>query len=154
MKKTYPIYVAMVLGIFYITVFIVQGNVLSFIDPASFMIVHIPLLLILLTSYSPSEMIQSFKTAMHFNQSSLTELKTAYLLFDTALVLLYKIAVLATLFGVIVMIASTLEWTAEHFALGFSVAILSVVYALFTGVLVIIPFKMAIKKKMNVILSK
>ncbi len=146
MKKTYPIYLVLALGIFALGIWFAQGNYLLFVDPPSLMIVYVPLVLMLLTSNSPMEILGAFKIAMKNEKGDIKEVKKALVIMETAQSLGYKIAILACIFGVVLMMA--VGWSIEQFAKGFAVAILGIVYALFGVILITMPYKMALKKKL------
>jgi len=146
MKKTYPIYLILTLGIFALGIWFARGQYLLFFDPPSMMIVFLPMLFMLLTCNSPVEIINSFKTAMIDTATDIKEVKQALVIMETAQALTYKIAILAFMFGFVLMMVS--DFKIEQYGRGFATAILGVVYALFAVIMVTMPFKMALKKKL------
>ncbi len=146
MKKTYPVYVILTLAVFASGIFLAGSSFPVFLDIPSMAIVFVPLIFMLLTVYTPSEMADAFRCAMRGADASEAELKRACLFFEGAQQMIYKIALTATLFGVILILSSLSK--PEDLGRGFAVAILSVLYALITGFLVIVPFKTAVKKRL------
>jgi len=146
MKKTYPVYVILTLAVFASAAFMAGSNFNVFLDLPSMAIVFVPLIFMLLTVYTPSEMADAFRSAMKGKKATEDDLEKACLFFEGAQQMIYRIALTATLFGVILILSSISR--PEELGRGFAVAILTVFYALVAGFLVIVPFKTAVKKRL------
>jgi flagellar motor component MotA len=146
MKKTYPVYLILTLIIFALGIWMARGSYGLFFDPPSIMIVFLPVILMLLTCNTPAEILNAFKVAMNDSEADEKELKKALSLMEIIQSLTYKIAILAFIFGFVLMMAS--GWKIEEYGKGFATAILGIVYALFAVIMITLPFKMALKKKL------
>jgi hypothetical protein len=142
----YFVCVAIIAGIF-TGVMALIGGLGYFFDPASVAFLFTPVLFVLLTNFSPGEILRSFRAAMSGCDAGAAELRNSLLFFRTAQKALLVVAVLGFLTGFITMAAG--ENDLGRFKVGFGVAILVLYYALAGIMLVTLPFTSALKKKLN-----
>jgi len=154
MKKGYLIYLMSALAIIALAIVFARGDFLPFFDAPCIMLVFAPTVLMLLSHYSPSEIVHVFRTAMKGSESDRDELMDAYNFFDEAQRLMYTIALLAFILGVALMLLSYSDKnpqmiTGEQFSRGLVTSVICIIYAMITVMLVTIPFKGAIQRKIN-----
>lgn len=150
MYKSYPAFFLFALGLFLLGVFMARGTLGDVIDPPSALLVFIPALFLLLAVFGPGEIIGAFKSSMAHINAGPAELKKALVIFKTMQKLALYSGGLATMLGFILMLhaGSRVELTVKDYALGGATASLGIFYAVAFVLLVCVPFRGAVKKKL------
>lgn len=117
-----------------------------YIDVVTFVLTFFIPLLILMTHYSFSEIINAFKTAFTSRESDLKTIKKGILFFNTAIKLVITSGVITMIFGFITILS--FMGTPQEIAKGTSAALLSILYSAIYIVFIILPFRSALKKKL------
>ncbi len=147
MKKTYIVYMIVVIAICIAGILLAEGKLLWFWDPLSILLTLGIVLILLLGHFSPKEMIESFRCAGAAERSE-AEMKRALLFFETFHRLTIISGFMSFMLGLIMFLAG-MDLTNEKAAGPFlAVAIMTVLYALIIIMLVTVPFQSAIRKKM------
>lgn len=152
MKKTYIVYALLAVGSSVLAVLFAQANVLIMIDAPSLAILLGPTILMLLSHFGPKEFINAFKTAMAKNSAGERELKNALLFFSTAQTLMMASTVVAVFLGIIMIldfIANGKADNAKTLSGWMAVDFTSILYLALGMLVVTVPFKSAIKKRLN-----
>ena len=148
MNKTFIIYGLTALGLWGLAIYFARGDFFMFIDAPTFMIIYAIPLVILLSHFRPGEIIRSFRLAGSSTDGTRAELKNALLFFKETQQLIFTAALIGFFLGFMMM-----TWlypkSADFFARGLVMSLLSVVYALLGAFLITIPFKTAIRMKLN-----
>ena len=146
MKKQYFLCVLLICGVFTAAMALVDGFI-YFFDLPSILFLLIPVFLVLLSHFSPAEMAGAFRSAMAGYEATEKELSDSLLFFKTMQKALLVVSALGFLTGLIVL--AGIKSDAATFRNGLGVAILIVYYAAALVMLVALPFKSAVKKKLN-----
>jgi hypothetical protein len=152
MKKTFIVYAVVTAGIFVLGVIIAQGDLLSLVDAPSLALVLGPAILMLLSHFGPKEFINAFKTAMAKSNAGERELKNALLFFSTAQTLIIASTIAAIFLGIVMVLTAVWKGYAHSAkTLGgwMAVDLISILYAAMLMIVITIPFKSAVRKKMN-----
>lgn len=152
MKKTYIVYVLLTLGCCVVAVLIAQADIMSVIDPPSLAIILGPTILMLLSHFGPRDCISAFRSAMSRSDAGEVELKNSLLFFSTAQTLLIVSGIAAVFIGLILIMDGMAMGKAESakiLARWFSVDIIAVLYTALLMMLVTVPFKSAVQKRLN-----
>jgi len=143
MKKIYFLSLVLVIGVLFGALIITGTSILAYVDIASLIFVLVPAFLLLLASYGPKEMGRAFKSAFSGKTGAEVEKSIA---FFTAMQRLFLLSgVLGTLIGVIAILSNLTDMSLV--GRGFSVAILTIIYAIALTILVPVPFLLALKKR-------
>ncbi len=118
-----------------------------FFDLPSIALLLVPVFLVMLSHFSPAEMAGAFRSAMAGYAATGKELSDSLLFFKTLQKALLVVSALGFLTGLIVL--AGIESDAATFRNGLGVALLVVYYAAAMVMLVTLPFKSAVKKKLN-----
>jgi len=146
MKKIYGLFLILTLGIFALGILINRANALLYIDFASLIIVVVPALILLLSNFSWKEMGASFSIGFKKGPSE-EELEKGLLFFEAAQKYLLYSGFIGLMIGLIVLIGALGE-NSEGVASGFSLSLVTVLYALILVLVVVFPFKHGIKKRL------
>lgn len=153
MKKYFYIPFLMAFSIILLGVFFADASFLIIFDPASLLIVVGITFLLLLTHYTPAEIVTNFKLAMKSGKSSQQELKQALNFFQTMQKLIIVSGIIGTTLGSMIILDYLKKWNVlervPNFGSGFSASILTIFYALILSAFVTVPFVGAIKKKID-----
>jgi hypothetical protein len=152
MKKSYIIYFLMVIGIVYAAVFIAQADIMAIIDIPSLALIVVPAVLMLLSHFSPLDFVRAFKVALARQGADERELKNALLFFSTAQKLMVASAIAAIFIGIILILDGIAKGKADSAKIlsnWLSVDLIAVLYLMLGMMLVTIPFKSAVRKRLN-----
>ncbi len=146
MKKTYFIYAVVCLTVFGLGIFFAKGNFSFFFNPFGLTIFIVPTFALLLAGFSPAEIIRAFAIALDKNSGSASEYKKSILMFDGIFNYILASALCAVILGFVLMLSHPKE--PEKFGFGLAVCLLTILYALIMILVVVLPFKLALKKKL------
>ncbi len=152
MKKTFIVYALLVIGMLILAVVLAKSDLMFIADFPSFGIVLGPAVLMLLSHYRPKEFINAFKAAMEKNNADERELKNALLFFSTAQTLVVASAVVGVFLGIIMILGAIWKGYADSAKVisgWMAVDIISILYAAIIMIVITIPFKSALHKKLN-----
>ncbi len=152
MKKTYIVYVLLTIGCSVLAVLIARADIMSIIDPPTLALILGPTILMLLTHFGPKDCINAFRSAMNRSGAAELELKNSLLFFSTAQTLMIVSGIAAVFIGLILILDGMAMGKAESakiLARWFSVDIISVLYTALLMMLVTVPFKSAVQKRLN-----
>ena len=145
MKKLF--FIPLLIGISMIigTMFFATQNVLVFADIPTFAITAGLSFILILSQYSPAEIGRAFKYSVLKTEFDETEIRKGILFFATFNRLLILSAVMATFIGIIVILANPENY--KKIGTMVSVCLISVLYVVFIQIIVVIPFKGALEKR-------
>jgi hypothetical protein len=152
MKRTFFVYAALSIGLAVAGVLISNGNLMIMIDFPSLALLLGPTVFMLLSHYGPRECIAAFRAAMAGNGASERELRNAVLFFSTAQNLMIASTVIATFLGIIMILDDLGRGNTESpraVAWWMAVDFISVLYLGFGMLLLTMPFKSAVQKRLN-----
>lgn len=156
MKRIFIVYALLALGIFVAGVILAQSDLLVMVDAPSLALVLGPTILMLLSHYSPGEFINAFRSAMAQSSADERELKNALLFFSTAQTLMIASTIVAVFLGIIMILAAVWKGnpaSAKILSGWMAVDFISILYLGLGMLLVTVPFKSAVQKKLNEIKS-
>jgi small-conductance mechanosensitive channel len=154
MKKTSVIYYLISLVLFVYLVRVVIGpaifDVLAPRVPALFLVLF-PVIFLLLTHFSPVEVIKAFKLAGRKSGGTKSELKNAALFFHTAQRFFVTVAVIGIIILIIWYLAGGFDAGQGPPRIANAVLIIvgAIWYPLFFILVICLPFRSAIQKKLN-----
>lgn len=148
MKKFYIIALILVFGSIFTGMIIGTNNLdglLFFVDPPSFLILFLPVILLLKSQFSWKEIGSAFAIGFKKNGVSETELKKALLFFKA----LQKYSICAGIIGLMTGGIFIFNYVSDSIALSrsFAVALLVVFYAVILNFTVALPFQFGLKKR-------
>ncbi|HPL17290.1 MAG TPA: hypothetical protein PL180_11385 [Spirochaetota bacterium] len=152
MKKMYFVHIVLTMGIFILAIIWAKSDIMFMIDVPSLALLLGPTILMLLSHFSPKEFINAFKAAMAKNSASKGELKNALLFFSTAQTLIAASTVVAVFLGIIMVLGAIWKGydnNARILSGWMAVDFVSILYLAFGMLFVTVPFKSAVKKKLN-----
>jgi hypothetical protein len=152
MKKMFIVYAVLTVGIFVMGIIWAKSNILIMFDLPSLALVILPAVLMLLSHYGPKEFINAFRVAMAKSNADGHELKNALLFFSTAEKLIIASAVAAVFLGIIMILDSVGKGyteSAKTVAWWMAVDVISILYSAIFMIVVTIPFKSAVQKRLN-----
>lgn len=150
MKKSYFIYAPLTLGLFMGGILTAGGDLLWFFDLPSLVLVLCPFIFLLLSVFGPRGMADSFRAAMDSQGATRSELKRAILFFATAQKIFLLAGVIATMAGVIMLLYGISMSDSNYpYLVYVTVAFLTVFYAIFLTMLVTVPFRAALERKLH-----
>ncbi|MBP7737714.1 MAG: hypothetical protein KA369_17155 [Spirochaetes bacterium] len=152
MKKTFIVYFLLTTGIFVLAVIIAKSDLLLMIDAPSLALVLGPTILMLLSHYGPGEIIGAFRAAMEKSGATEKELKNALLFFSTAQTLMIASTVVAVFLGIIMILGAVWKGydnSARVLSGWMAVDFIAILYLALAMLLVTVPFKSAVQKKLN-----
>lgn len=148
----YIVYALMTVGCAVLGVIFAKSNLMIMVDMPSLALILGPTLLMLLSHYGPKEFIKAFKSAMATNDAGERELKNALLFFSTAQTLMIASTIVAVFLGIIMIldiVGRGDEYSARKVAWWMAVDFISILYLGFGLLVVTIPFKSAVQKRLN-----
>ncbi len=149
MSRMYWLWLVIVFGVIVGAVVLTAGNLL-FIDVPSMIVVLVPIMAMSFASFSPGEMGRSFRAAFGREAVEEGDLKAASVFFRA----LARYIVLSGLIGVLTGIISLLGAISrtpglkENAAGGFALLLVSAYYAIILLLVVAVPFRAAVDKKL------
>ncbi len=152
MKKMFIVYFLLTAGIFALAVIIAKSDLLLMIDAPSLALILGPTILMLLSHYGPGEIIGAFRAAMEKSGATEKELKNALLFFSTAQTLMIASTAVAVFLGIIMILGAVWKGSdnsARHVAGWMAVDLIAILYLALAMLLVTVPFKSAVQKKLN-----
>lgn len=152
MKKSFIVYFLVTAGIFVLAVILAKSDILLMIDAPSLALILGPTILMLLSHFGPKEFINSFRTAMAKNSASEKELKNSLLFFSTAQTLMIASTVVAVFLGIIMILGAVWKGTVysgKELSGWMAVDFIAILYLALGMVLVTVPFKSAVQKRLN-----
>lgn len=153
MKKMYPLYLLAALCVFVAGVYIARGEILWLIDPPSAMLVFLPPVFLMLSHYTPGEMGKAFSTAFRGRaDADVVETKNALLFFTTLQnLILFSMAITVLLGAILILVGIYRQQNESALVLSHwsSVALLALLYGWLAVMLVTLPFRGALRKKLN-----
>jgi hypothetical protein len=156
MKKTYIVYALLTAGSSVLAVLFAQADLLIMIDAPSFAILFGPTILMLLSHYRPKEIVNAFKAAMAKSNAGEHELKNALLFFSTAQTMMVLSTVVAVFLGIIMILSAVWKGgdnSAKVLSGWMAVDFVSILYLALGMLLVTVPFKSALQKRLNDLIS-
>lgn len=122
-------------------------NIGIYADVASLIVVLFPVFFILLTLYTPKEMGHAFRAAMEDTPFERAEAEKALVFFETAQKIFIVDALIGTVLGGIAMLRDLKDLT--NIGLSVSILLCCILYSLLFIVLLTIPFRAALQKKIK-----
>lgn len=148
MKKSYALYALAVLGMCVAAIVTAGVPPLVFADPPSIaIIVGVPLVL-LLGIVGPREIVDAFRHAGASSTPAPADIRRALVVFNTAQRLVLTVGVLFTMLGILMTLYGLSRDTATPVAFYMVIAFQTVLYAILVTLLVIMPFRAALEKKL------
>ncbi len=145
MRKTYFINLILYTAILILAMFIV-GCTACFFDIPSLLMVLLPTLLMLLTCYKLSEMGKYFSIAFSDKKADTAVIEKGIGFFKTMQKYLFIASGVGVMIGLIAMLA-TLD-DPEYIGKGIALALLTMLYSLYFTMIIAIPFRSALEKKL------
>jgi hypothetical protein len=152
MKKTYIVYAMLTVGSSVLAVIFARADLLIMIDAPAFAILFGPTVLMLLSHYGPKEFFNAFRAAMAQSNADEHELKNALLFFSTAQTMMILSTVVAVFLGIIMILSAVWKGSANSAKVlsgWMAVDLISILYLAFGMLLVTVPFKSAVQKRLN-----
>lgn len=152
MKRMFVVYAGVTIGLFMLGIVFAKSNIMIMIDMPSLMLVLGPAVLMLLSHFGPKEFIGAFRAAMAKNRASGLELKNALVFFSTAQTLIIASTVATVFLGIIMIldnIGRGLTESGTTVAWWMAVDVIAILYAGVLTMLITVPFKSALQKKLN-----
>ena len=149
MSRLYWMWLVIVFGLIVVAIVFAAGNLL-FIDVPSMIVVLVPVLAMSFAAFSPREMRRSFHAAFSREAVEPGELKAASVFFAA----LSRYIILSGLIGVLTGIISLLGAISRNpdvksnAAGGFALLLVSAFYAIILLLVVAVPFRAAVDKKL------
>lgn len=151
MKLFYAIGAFLALSIFLLGIYIAGGSYNFFIDPASLLLVLMPPLFLSLTVFKPAEVLNSFVLACSKEIANPTQYKKALVFFSSLQSYMILSAIAAFFIGNILMLSGLIHIKdPEVFGSGFAASLISVLYAALLILLVVLPFRSMLQKKLSI----
>ena len=144
MKRIYPVWMIITVGLFALGVVFAGANIETFLDLPSLFIVVFPSTLMLLTCFGWDEIAGSFRAAYHPGEATPGELDRGILLFQSWQRFFGGAGAVAFLIGIIVTLANLEEASTAGF--GLSLSLMSVFYAVVIGYIFTTPFRIVLQK--------
>ncbi len=150
MNRLYPLFILLTLGVWVLGILFARGSLLIFISPPALMIVVTPPIAMALACFTPVEILKSFKLAFNNERLPITDYKNARLLFNSLERYFIASGVVGFLLGLVLMLISS-EFTTdvERFGRGMATSLLSILYAALFCIIITIPFRNSLQKKIN-----
>ncbi|MBN1496232.1 MAG: hypothetical protein JXA07_05645 [Spirochaetes bacterium] len=152
MKKSYIVYAVLTVGLFALGVVFAKSTIMIMIDIPSLMLVLAPVILMLLSHYGPKEFVNAFRAAMEKSNSNEHELKNALVFFSTAQKLVIASTAATVFLGIIMILNSIGEGytdSGKTVAWWMAVDVIAILYAGLLTMVITIPFKSALQKRLN-----
>lgn len=152
MKKSYLIFAVLALLVVLAAMLLGGESIFIFLDIPSLLMVCLISIFLLLTNYSPSEIVLAFTIGFKKEGINQKELKKSINLFDSLGRYLIISAVLGVITGFIAMAVfysrDTKNLGSGDWAGGSALAILTIFYSLIIYMLIAVPFKNGLKNKL------
>ncbi len=151
MKKFYLFGVIACVAVYAFGVVIAGGKFNYFIDPATFVIVVLPAVIMALSHHGPVEITRAFSIAGASRSASAAEYKKAILLFKSFKEYLVVTSFIGVFMGIVLMLSGFKvdNSNSDMFGKGLAACLISVLYAAFLILIVVCPFKNALEVKLN-----
>ncbi len=152
MKKMYVVYALLTIGLAVAGVLVSQGDLMIMVDSPSLALLLVPTIFMLLSHYGPKEFIRAFQVAMAKTSAGEKELKNALLFFSTAQAMMIASTIVAVFLGIIMILDSIGKGqpqSARTVAWWMAVDFVSILYLGFGLLLITVPFKSAVQKRLN-----
>lgn len=146
MKRLWIVSLFIVAATIFGACFLATRNPMIYVDIPSFVMAIVLPLILMLSHYTPGEMGKAFAAASAKKENSGEELNTALNFFENFQKLVIIAGVLATIMGLIAILANLGNY--EQMGKNLGVALLTTLYAIIFAFVVTQPFKSAIKKKL------
>ena len=147
MRYLYFISIILVFICILVAIISARSQILYFVHHISAILVLLPSAFLVLASYSFGEIGQAFTSAFKKRDSTPTELKNGLLFFKSLQTYLILSAVIATLIGFMSMLVDLKD--KNLLASGIAVSLLSILYSLVLMMIITVPFRTGITKKLN-----
>ncbi|MFW5686505.1 MAG: hypothetical protein ACOC0O_07625 [Spirochaetota bacterium] len=147
MNKFYPVGVVVVVALFVIAVVSGGSRITHFISIASLVLVTVPAAVMALSASSLGEMGRAFKAAFAGTSPSRAELLKAQSFFEAVGRMVIASGIVGFVTGAVVLLAN-LGGDPTIIGAGTAVALLTVLYAAILDILVPVPFRLAIRRKL------
>jgi flagellar motor component MotA len=152
MKKSYLIFAILTLLVVLGTTIMGGESILIFLDIPSMLMVCLISIFLLLTNYSPSEIVLAFTIGFKKEELNRKDLQKSINLFDSLGKYLILSAILGSITGFIAMASyysrDTNNLGSGDWAGGSALAILTIVYSLIFYMLIAVPFKNGLKNRL------
>ena len=152
MKKSYLVFAILSFMMVLVAMFMGGESLFVYLDFASLFMVVLITVFLLLTNYSPLEIVQAFTIGFKKEGIDKKELKKSINLFESLGKYLILSAILGTITGFIAMAAyyarDTKNLGTGDWAGGSALAIITILYSLIFYMIVAIPFKNGLKNKL------
>ncbi len=145
MRKMYVVgavlFIAMIVG----AIITSGGRMVAYLNIPSFIMVAAPTFVLLLMNFSVREMGRSFAAGFKKEAANLDDLKKGFIFFQSMQFYLILSGILGTLVGAIAMLSSLRD--SSRIGWGAALALITMLYGIIFFMLVALPFKTGIKKR-------
>ncbi|MCK5673305.1 MAG: MotA/TolQ/ExbB proton channel family protein [Spirochaetales bacterium] len=154
MKKSYLIFVVLSFMIVLLAMFMGGTSLDVFLDINSFLMVSLIPTFLLMTNYSPSEIVLAFRIGFKKEGIVKKELQKSINFFDSLGKYLILSGILGAITGFISMLASFAKGTEEYgytstyWGGGFALTIITILYSLILYMIVAVPFKNGLRNRL------
>lgn len=152
MKKSYPIFAILSFMMVLVAMFMGGESLFIYLDFTSLFMVVLITVFLLLTNYSPSEIILAFSIGFKKEVPDKKDLKKSINLFESLGKYLILSAILGTITGFIAMAAyyarDIENLGSDDWAGGSALAIITILYSLIFYMIVAVPFKNGLKNRL------
>ena len=148
MKRLYFLMLALVVGIICLAIVVsARTRILYFIHAPSTMLVVLTSLLLTLSSFSPSEIADSFCLGFKKDGTDPAKLRKGILFFDTLRNYVILSGLTGVFIGLIAMLAEIND--TSKIGLAMSMTLLAFLYAVVFLLIVVVPFRTGLKKRLD-----
>ena len=148
MKRSYLIYAPLALSVFICGIFIAGGKLAIFWDPPSVMIVFLPSLFLLLGVFGPRGIVDAFKFAFEGTAAVRVDIEKGIAFFAMAGRIFLLSGIMGTLMGILMTLFGFSQVQTIPVALYIVVAFNTMCYSVLMLLIVIVPFKTALEKRL------
>ena len=146
MRKAYFVWAPVAIGVFVLGIIFAGGKTAQFVSFASFIVVIVPPFAVSLGSYSFREIGRCFSVGFSTETPNAAELRKGIVFFRSLARIILVTGFVGFLLGAIVILLNLSD--AAQVGWGFSLAILTVLYALVFIVVVAGPFRAGLEKRL------
>jgi len=147
MKKTYIFIILIAMVILVLAIYIGSGSIPLFLSAPSIMLTLILSLLLTLSTFSPSEIVDFFMIAFRKNTTNIPKIRNGIHFFKTFQSYLILSALFSFIMGIILILANLDD--PEKIGPGIAVALLTIFYSLVLMLLITTPFKAGLRRMLN-----
>ncbi len=154
MKKSYLVFAVLAFMMVLMAMFMGGTPLNVFLDSVSLLMVVLTSIFLLLTNYSPSEIVRAFSIGFKKEEIDKKELQKSINLFDSLGKYMILSGILGAITGFISMLASYTPGASEYsltstnWGGGFALTIITILYSLIFYTIVAVPFKNGLKNRL------